>query len=139
MSEAEVQREILKRWGSHPKVRLWRTNAGRAYAETSTGFRPIAVNIPGLGDLTGWMMVDVPDEVWWRRILSVLLGEKRYVAVFLTIEVKSETGRMRESQLVFRAQLLKMGGLHIVARSVADVDRILGPLTKEEGKDARHV
>lgn len=98
-----MQREILRLWGSHPRVRLWRANAGRAYL----GSRPIQVNIPGTPDLIGW-----------------LAPSGRFVG----IECKGDRGRLRPEQIAFRDTLARMGGLYIEARSVADVDRVLGPL-----------
>ena len=110
MTEAEIQHAILKRWGAHPRVRLWRSNSGRAWVETSGGgFRPMQVNVSGIGDLTGWVTID--DR-----------------AVFLSIECKSLTGRQRESQKAFQRVLESMGGIYIIARSVEDVDAVLEPL-----------
>lgn len=50
-------------------------------------------------------------------ILGCLSGEGRFVS----IEVKTGGGVLRESQLRFRAALLKVGGVYIVGRSVEQV------------------
>lgn len=111
--EADVQRSILRVWGGHPKVRLWRANAGRALVPTASGaLRPIQVNLPGCPDLVGWV--------------ATVRG-----ALFLGIEVKAQGGRIREAQAAFLATLARMGGIGIVARSVSDVDAVLGPLVGE--------
>ena len=110
MSEAQLLSRVLIKWGSHPRVRLWRSNAGKAWVPvTGGGMRPIQINLPGCPDLIGWVS---------------LSGQ----AVFLGIETKSPTGTLRESQLAFQAVLSRMGGIYVVARSVEDVDRVLGPL-----------
>jgi len=109
-SEAQLLAKVHLKWGAHPRVRLWRSNAGKLWAPTAGGgLRPVQVNVPGCPDLIGWVMVD---------------GR----AVFLGVETKSPTGALRDSQRAFQATLTRMGGLYIVARSVEDVDRVLEPL-----------
>lgn len=118
MSEAALQREILRLWGSHPRVRLWRANAGRALVATASGgLRSIQVNIPGCPDAIGWTSVDVP------RLVS--LGVNR-VAVFTGLEFKGDRGVIREEQQAFADVLIRFGGIHAFAHSVADADAALG-------------
>lgn len=102
----ELNAEILLAWGAHPSVRMWRANAGQAWVPAAGGMRPVQMNVPGCADLIG-----------------LILGGR-----FLAIETKSASDRMRESQLAFRAMVERLGGLYIVARSVEDVDRVLGRL-----------
>lgn len=106
--ESYVQREILRLWGSHPRVRLWRANAGRALVATAAGgLRPLQVNITGCPDLIGWIAP---------------------AGRFLGIECKGDGGKLRPEQAAFRDRLEKDGGVYIEARSVEDVDRVLGRL-----------
>lgn len=106
--EAFVQREVLRLWGGHPRVRLWRANAGRALVATAGGgLRSMQVNIPGCPDLIGWLSPS---------------------GKFIGIECKGDRGKLRPEQIAFRDRLEKDGGLYIVARSVEDVDRVLGGL-----------
>lgn len=67
----------------------------------------MAMNIPGCPDLIGWI---------------------RPSARFLGIECKSDRGRLRPEQAAFRDRLEADGGIYIEARSVEDVDRVLGRL-----------
>lgn len=107
--EAAIQSAILREWGSHPRVRLWRANAGRALVPTAAGtLRPVTMNVVGCADLIGWAAVN---------------GH----AVFLAIECKAPSGRIRASQAAFLGALTRMGGIAIVARSVDDVTAVLGP------------
>ena len=104
--ESAVQREILRLYGAHPKVRLWRANAGRALVPTASGgLRSMQVNIPGCPDIIGWLAP---------------------AGRFVGIECKSDRGRLRPEQVAFRDTLTRMGGIYIEARSVADVDAVLG-------------
>lgn len=45
---------------------------------------------------------------------------------FLAIEVKSAVGRQRPEQIAFQRMVEEYGGVYILARSVADVERVLG-------------
>jgi len=118
----ELNAEILLAWGAHPSVRLWRANAGQAWVPAAGGMRPVQMNVPGCADLIG--ILSLPADTagsppgWGRPT----------VGLFLAIETKSASDRMRESQLAFRAMVERLGGLYIVARSVEDVDRVLGRL-----------
>lgn len=104
----DLNAAILLRWGAHPQVRLWRANAGQAWVKTADGgMRPVEMNVKGCSDLLG------------------LLGPHGRL---LGIETKSAGDRLRESQIAFRAMVERLGGLYIVARSVEDVDRVLGAL-----------
>lgn len=102
----ELNALILLAWGAHPRVRLWRANAGQAWVPTKDGARPVQMNVPGCADLIG-------------------IGPG---GLFLAIETKGAGDRMRESQENFRAMVERLGGLYIVARCVEDVDRVLGPM-----------
>lgn len=104
--EAEVQREILRLYGAHPRIRLWRANSGRALVATATGgLRSMQVNITGCPDIIGWLAP---------------------AGRFLGIECKSDRGKLRPEQAAFRDRLVADGGIYIEARSVEDVDRVLG-------------
>jgi len=103
--EAYVQREILRLWGAHPRVRLWRANAGRALVPTAAGgLRSMQVNIPGCPDLIGWLSPQ---------------------GTFIGIECKGDGGKLREEQKAFRDRLIADGGIYVEARSVEDVDAAL--------------
>lgn len=116
--EAPVQREILRLWGAHPRVRLWRANSGRALVPTSNGaLRPIKMNVTGCPDAIGFTSVDV------ERLIALCIPR---VAVFTGLEFKSDSGDASDEQRAFAAVLVRFGGIHAFARSVADVDAVLG-------------
>jgi hypothetical protein len=119
MTEADLQREVLLLYGAHPRVRLWRANAGRALVATSDGaLRPVRMNVDGCPDAIGWTSVPVA------RLVELAIPT---VAIFTGLEFKSLKGRVRPAQVAFADTLRRMGGLSVMARSVADVDRALGP------------
>jgi len=118
MSEADTQREALKKWGAHPRVRLWRANAGKGLVATADGgLRAVRMNVDGCPDAIGWTSVSV------LKLMALGVAD---VAVFTGLEFKSARGVIRPVQRAFADVLIRAGGLHSFARSVADVDLALG-------------
>lgn len=97
MTEAHVVHDILEAWGAHPRVRIARINTGAAVVRG----RLVRFGVPGTADICGLI---APD------------------GRFLAIECKSATGKQRAEQRRFERVVSAMGGIYILARSVADVD-----------------
>ena len=95
MKEKELQNEILRMFGTTPRLRIWRANTGVAQIDK----RFIRFGVPGQADLTGIL----PDG---RR---------------LEIEAKSPTGRQSDDQKNFQRMIEKFDGVYVLARSVDDV------------------
>ena len=68
---------------------------------------------PGSGDLIGWRTVTVTPD---------MVGKP--IAQFLSIEVKTPTGRVRPDQTNWLVQVNLSGGHAIIARSVSDTDNL---------------
>lgn len=95
-SERAVQAAILLALGSRPDVRLWKQwHSGLLLTRDG---RPTKVGTPGMADLSG-----------------IVADGRR-----LEVEVKSETGTMRDTQRSFGAMIERFRGIYIVARSVED-------------------
>lgn len=103
MSEAFVVHDILKAWGAHPRLRIARVNTGAAVLRG----RLVRFGVPGTADICG-----------------VIAPSGR----LLMIECKTATGKQREAQVTMQRVVTAMGGVYVVARSVADVDAVLIPL-----------
>ena len=95
MTEKQLQNEILRTFGTIPRLRMWRANTGVARIEK----RVVRFGVPGQADLTG------------------ILPEGRR----LEIEVKSPTGRQTPEQRSFQGIIEKFNGVYVLARSVEDV------------------
>jgi len=100
MTEQEIQNEILRVFGTNPRLRLWRANTGVA----RIGRRVVRFGVPGQADLTG-----------------ILPGGVR-----LEVEVKSEDGRQSPEQKCYQAMIERLGGVYVLARSVEDVRNAIG-------------
>ena len=121
MTESELQALILRAAGSKPHVRLFRNQVGEGYVGKAlrdpegvflSDVRHVRMGLfPGSGDLIGWRTVTIAPDMVGRQI-----------AQFLSIEVKTPTGRVRPDQRNWLDQINTAGGLAIIARSTSDTD-----------------
>lgn len=113
MSEAATLQAIRLDLGRVPAVRLFRNNTG--VLRDATG-RAVRFGLhPGSGDLIGWRSIVITPEH---------VGQT--LAVFASIEVKSNTGRAREDQLTWAAAVAGAGGLAGIARNPGQARLLLG-------------
>lgn len=106
--EKYIQNEILRTFGTNPKIRLWRANVGASTFLGPNGKQRVQFGVPGQADLTG--IIPHPET-----------GH----GVRLEIEVKSAVGRQRPEQANYQKMIEKFGGVYILARSVEDVFKAL--------------
>ena len=112
MSEQRIQQEIRIAC-STGDTRLFRNNTGTLRDQNG---RPVQFGLcKGSADLIGWKRVTVTPE---------MVGAT--VAVFLSIEVKTPTGRLRPEQQQWLDAVQAAGGIAGVARSVEDAIRLTG-------------
>jgi len=110
-SEQTIQQEIRIAC-SNGDTRLFRNNTGTL--KDSNG-RPVQFGLcKGSADLIGWKRVTVTED---------MVGTQ--VAVFLSIEVKTATGRLRPEQQQWLDAVQAAGGIAGVARSVSDAEALL--------------
>jgi len=111
MTESAIQRAIVQALNSREDVRVFRNNVG--FTLTADG-RPLHFGlVPGSGDLIGWKR---------HRVTQEDVGSD--LAVFLSVEVKTERGRVSDAQENWKEQVNKNGGIAIVARSVEEALRV---------------
>lgn len=100
--EQQIVAEILAYLAGRSDVYAWRNNTGAL--RDGTG-RVVRFGCPGSADIIG------------------LLASGR----FLAIEVKRKDGRVSDGQRAWGARIARLGGVYVVARSVADVAREIPP------------
>ena len=111
MTEQQIQQHIRLACGTGD-TRLFRNNTGTL--KDANG-RPVQFGLcKGSSDLIGWKRVTITPE---------MVGTQ--VAVFLSIEVKAATGRLRHEQQQWLDAVQAAGGIAGVARSVSDAERLL--------------
>lgn len=109
MSEAGVQSAIRLVLGSSPGIKMFRNNCGM-YQDPKSGNWVRYGLLPGSGDLIGWRSVVITPSMVGQRI-----------AQFVSVEVKTPKGVVKPDQRLWAGNVLKAGGIAIVARSVDDV------------------
>ena len=120
MTEAAIQAEIRKNL-CRGNVRLFRNNVGAA--KDATG-RLITYGLAkGSADLIGWVT---------REITTDDVGTK--IAQFVSIEVKSPTGKPRPDQLHWAAAVEGAGGVAGIARSVEEAHKIISTTNNKQTK-----
>jgi len=115
VSEQRIQQEIRIAC-STGDTRLFRNNTGTLRDQHG---RPVQFGLcKGSADLIGWKRVTVTPE---------MVGQQ--VAVFLSIEVKTPTGKLRPEQKQWLDAVQAAGGIAGVARSVSDAEALLQSAT----------
>ena len=112
MREQRIQQEIRIACGTGD-TRLFRNNTGTLRDQNG---RPVQFGLcKGSADLIGWKRVTITPE---------MVGTT--VAVFVSIEVKTATGRLRPEQQQWLDAVQAAGGIAGVARSVQDAIGLTG-------------
>ena len=111
--ETDLQQRIRLALGTHPDARLFRNQVG-SLPDPRTG-RLVTFGLArGSADLIGWRTVVVTPEMVGQRI-----------AVFTSIEVKTERGHVRPEQHAWQRTVSAAGGIAGIARSVQDANELL--------------
>lgn len=131
--EHAVQNEI--RNAVVDECHLFRANVGVGYQGTGRAFKtphPITVNMnpgdvllrqarpfdtglpPGFADTFGWKEVEITPD---------MVGKK--FAMFIALEIKSQTGAVRDAQIAFVNAVNRAGGRAGFARCVEDAQDII--------------
>lgn len=104
--ETDLQQRIRLALGTQSDLRLFRNQVGQL-PDPRTG-RPVQFGLArGSADLIGWRSVVITPE---------MVGQR--VAIFLSIEVKTPTGRLTPAQHAWLGTVRGAGGIAGVARSV---------------------
>lgn len=123
MSEASIMKNIQIN-ATDASTRLYRNNVGKAWQGKTAWLedallikQPRRVNFglcEGSSDLIGYRSIEITPD---------MVGKK--VAIFVALEVKTETGRTTDEQTTFIEVVKNMGGLSGIARSIDDANWIL--------------
>ena len=124
-----IRKELTKKM---PSVRLFRNNVGLGYMGTVAREEPPIIVLRnyryvkyglhvGSSDLIGWKSIEITPDMIGKR-----------VAVFASVEVKTETGKPTDEQKNWIDQVRKAGGIAGVVRSVDDAVRLLETGSSEQ-------
>ena len=123
MRESTLQAQILQKIGCLEWLRVWRNNTGMAWMgnRVEKPFKPTTITVS-------------PGDVVIRQARPVRFGAKGSPDIlgldndgrFVSIEVKTPTGRQSKEQQNFEKMVKTQNGIYILARSADDVFRGLG-------------
>ena len=105
-SESNIQREIYFHLNRGNR-RVFRNNVGSLFVDGRKVEYGLAV---GSGDLIGWESIEITQD---------MVGQK--IARFLSVEVKSKTGKASEAQKNWCNTVSRFGGRAIITNSVEDL------------------
>ena len=126
-AERNTIKKILLAISSLRNIRLFRNNVGLGFIGTIVkedqknrviilkNYRRIKFGLhKGSSDYVGWKTIKIPVE---------MVGKK--IAVFVSLEVKTDKGKPDDEQLNWIDQVIKSGGIAGVVRNVEDALNIL--------------
>ena len=112
-SETKLQQEIRLALGTIPSLRLFRNQVGQL-PDPRTG-RCVQFGLAkGSSDLVGFKTIKITPE---------MINQE--VAVFVSIEIKTERGKLTEVQQNWLQKVKSSGGIVGVARSIQDALKIV--------------
>lgn len=114
MKESPLAKKILLKVGSIPEIRIFRNNVGMGYQGKTELFKnPIRVLITNFRRIKFGLLVGSGDYIGWKTVTVTpeMVGKK--VAVFLSIEVKTDTGVRSDEQTNWSENVRKSGGIAV--------------------------
>jgi len=112
-AETTLQQQIRLALGTRSDLRLFRNQVGQL-PDPRTG-RPVQFGLArGSADLIGWRTITITPEMVGQRL-----------AVFTSIEVKTERGRVRPEQHAWLSTVQGAGGIAGIARSIQDANDLV--------------
>ena len=117
-----IRKDLTKKM---PSVRLFRNNVGLGYMGTVAREEPPIIVLRNYRHVKYGLHVGSSDLIGWRsiEITPDMVGKR--IAVFASVEVKTETGKPTDEQKNWIDQVRKAGGIAGVVRSVDDAVRLL--------------
>lgn len=124
MKESNIQQLVRLAASKLKGVRLFRNNVALAWTGDVSKLkdgsiiirnpRPLHAGLQkGSGDLIGWQCLEITQDMVGQRI-----------AKFVSVEVKTATGRESDDQKTWKNVVNQHGGAAIVARDPADLEKI---------------
>jgi hypothetical protein len=104
VTEAQVTQAVLAKWGSHPRLRFYRTNTGAAMIKG----RLVTFGVRGQADYTG-----------------MIRPEGRYIALEFK---RSKGGKQSEDQIAFQRFVESCGGVYVLCPVPEAMDAAMAAL-----------
>lgn len=111
-SEIKTQSEIMLALGKIPSVKIFRNHTGKV--QDVRGFWHSFGLCVGSADLVGWKTIEITPD---------MVGSK--VAVFLSVEIKNKSGRVKPEQVNWMERVKQAGGIAGIARDIEEAKKIV--------------
>ena len=112
-AETTLQQQIRLALGTRTDLRLFRNQVGQL-PDPRSG-RPVQFGLArGSADLIGWRTITITPD---------MVGQQ--LAVFTSIEVKTERGHVRPEQHAWLGAVRSAGGIAGIARSIRDANDLV--------------
>ena len=125
-AETKIQTEILNALGSRRDIRLFRNPCGHGFTGETTAPRyhngVLTVTICNARRVSFGLTPGSSDLIGLRRVLITPDMAGDVIGQFVSIEVKSERGRLTAQQKAWLEMVRRFGGFGAVARSLEDVE-----------------
>lgn len=126
MTESNLQQQIFKALGGRPDVRLFRNTCGVGWVGNVVTVDPRrgTVTLRNARRQTFGLHVGSGDLIGWRSVVIQPAMVGKTIAVFASIEVKTDKGKISDDQLNWAKQLSEKGGIACIVRSLEEVHDI---------------
>jgi hypothetical protein len=108
MTEKQIQQTILKLMGSRHDIRLFRNNVGMMIDLHGNHVKYGLCK--GSADLIGVKTITITED---------MVGQE--IGVFLSIEVKSDKGKLTPEQIAWQKMVETMGGIGLIVRDTEEL------------------
>lgn len=132
--ETGILKKIMKLLGGRRDTRIFRNNIGLAWFGTVLSNEDNILVMKNPRRVTYGLETGTADCVGWHTVTITPEMVGKQVAVFLAIEVKTETGRATGEQKNFIAVVQRMGGIAGIARSVDEADGLIREWEERTGE-----
>lgn len=135
MNEVSFGKQLQRRHGARPNVRMWRNVSAAAHVgrlvhrAKVSGLYPLAVGdcvLRGGKPIHAGLATGSGDYIGIKRVPVIELPRDGYAGLFTSIELKTENTATEEHQRNWMQMVLNMGGLACIAHAMDEVDAILG-------------
>lgn len=107
--EREIKQDILIELSQHPRFMAWNHPTGVARTMTANPY-VVRYGLPGSGDIIGLVSITIKTS-----------DVGRSIAIPVSVETKTEVGRLSEQQRRFAKRFTEVGGIYLPEDNPDDI------------------
>lgn len=125
MTEADIQAHIMREIGSLPNVRLFRQNVGTGWVGKFISLKHGMLILQDARPLHAGLFVGSSDLIGWTSKVITEADVGRSLAIFTSLECKTNSGRPSPEQINWIEAIKSYGGYAGVVRGPAEARAII--------------